>query len=238
MKEFRNYQSLLDKAIEQFWLTRRKQINDQRSKNTTDQGNRGAVTGGKQLDGFLKIMKTVALECRIPEGYIFTKGNHIPGYFRPSKDWDFLITTPQGKLLVAIEFKSQVGSFGNNFNNRAEEALGSAVDLWTAYRENTFPNQQPPWIGYVMVVEKSEKSTKPVRVRSPHFKTLVEFEGTSYLDRYSIFCRKLMYERHYSATSLIWTNRDLDYGSPNDELSFKKFIESFQGYLIGNLNEY
>ncbi|MBD5312508.1 MAG: hypothetical protein HDS13_10210 [Bacteroides sp.] len=27
-----------------------------------------------------------------------------------------------GKLLVLIELKSQVGSYGNNFNNRAEEA--------------------------------------------------------------------------------------------------------------------
>ena len=40
-----------------------------------------------------------------------------------------------GRLLAVIELKSQVGpSFGNNFNNRTEEAIGSAVDFWTAYR--------------------------------------------------------------------------------------------------------
>jgi hypothetical protein len=26
-------------------------------------------------------------------------------------------------------------SFGNNFNNRSEEAIGSASDIWIAYRE-------------------------------------------------------------------------------------------------------
>jgi len=44
-----------------------------------------------------------------------------------------------GHLFVAIEAKSQVGpSFGNNFNNRTEEAMGSALDLWTAFREGAF----------------------------------------------------------------------------------------------------
>ncbi len=36
----------------------------------------------------------------------------------------------EGKLLAGIEFKSQVGSFGNNYNNRTEEAIGSAADIW------------------------------------------------------------------------------------------------------------
>ena len=52
-----------------------------------------------------------------------------------------------GTLLAAFEFKSQVGpSFGNNFNNRTEEALGSATDLWTAFREGAFQTSQRPWL--------------------------------------------------------------------------------------------
>jgi len=56
------------------------------------------------------------------------RGAVVGGRFRSSKNWDFLVITPRKKLLVAIELKSQVGSYGNNFNNRAEEAIGSAVD--------------------------------------------------------------------------------------------------------------
>ena len=34
--------------------------------------------------------------------------------------------TFRAHLVAAVEFKSQVGSIGNNFNNRTEEALGNA----------------------------------------------------------------------------------------------------------------
>jgi len=67
---------------------------------------------------------------------------------------------------------------------------------------------------------------------------LKEFDATSYLDRYEIFCKKLIYERHYSATSLIWANQESEFGFTDNELSFKKFIASFQGYLIGKIEDY
>lgn len=44
-------------------------------------------------------------------------------------------------MIAAVELKSQVGpSFGNNCNNRTEEAIGTAHDFWTAYREGAFWN--------------------------------------------------------------------------------------------------
>jgi type II restriction enzyme len=62
----------------------------------------------------------------------------LPGFFRPTKLWDLLVIH-QGKLIAAIELKSQVGpSFGKNFNNRTEEAIGSAYDFQTAFREGAF----------------------------------------------------------------------------------------------------
>jgi hypothetical protein len=46
----------------------------------------------------------------------------LPGYFRPEKKWDLVIVA-DGQLIAAMELKSQAGpSFGNNFNNRTEEA--------------------------------------------------------------------------------------------------------------------
>ena len=61
----------------------------------------------------------------------------LPGFYRPTKKWD-LVVVRDGRLCAAIEMKSQVGpSFGNNFNNRTEEAVGSSVDLWRAYQSST-----------------------------------------------------------------------------------------------------
>ena len=68
----------------------------------------------------------------------------LPGYYRPEKKWDLLVVS-NNQLVTAIEFKSQVGpSFGNNFNNRVEEAVGSATDIWTAYREKRFGTNPRP----------------------------------------------------------------------------------------------
>ena len=232
------YQPLIKSAIECFWNTRKKQKTQQSSKIVKDTGNRSAVTGGKQLDGFIDLLSTIAEDIGIPNNCIYTKGNHIPGYFRPTKDWDLLIISPNKKLISIIELKSQVGSFGNNFNNRTEESLGSAIDLWTAFRENAFPNQSAPWLGYLMLVEKSDKSTKPVRVYEPHFKVFPEFNESSYLERYIILCRKLMRERLYSQTCLIWSKDDMSYGNIKEELSIETFLHSFAGYLTGKLKEF
>ena len=59
----------------------------------------------------------------------------LPGYFLSTKLWDMLVVY-KGELVAAIEFKSQVdSSFGDNFDNLAEEAIGTAHDVWIAYRE-------------------------------------------------------------------------------------------------------
>lgn len=136
------------------------------------------------------------------------------------------------ELIIAIEFKSQVGpSFGNNFNNRTEEAMGSALDLWTAYREGVFGKQRAPWLGYYMVLEDCAKSNEPVRIRSPHFPVLSEFTDTSYKERYEIFCSKLLLERQYSAVCFTTTgiaNGDIYYSSPKG-LTCREFISSMLG---------
>lgn len=236
--DIKNYTWLVQQAVDCFWRTRNKQLSSQADRHRSDTGSRGAVTGGKQMDGFITLLAKVASDMGVPAGCIYTKQNQLPGYFRPTKDWDFLIVSPTGKLIAAIEFKSQVGSFGNNFNNRTEEALGSAVDLWTAFRENLFPNQNAPWVGYLMVIEKCEKSTKAVRVSEPHFNVLNEFKQTSYTDRYSILCRKLILERLYTSTALLWTSGPQTYGNVAPDISINNFLSVFAGYIQGVANEF
>ena len=228
------YKNDLAKAVRHFWDTRNTQLTG-RAK--ADQGNRSAVTGGKQLDGFINLLVKISRDMGVPEDCIYVKANHLPGFFRPTKDWDFLIISPTNQLIAVIEFKSQVGSFGNNFNNRTEEALGSAVDLWTAFRENGFPQNQPPWIGYMLLVEKTKGSTSAIKIKEPYFEIRPEFRNTSYMERYAVFCQKLMLERHYSATSLIWTNPEMEFGSLDKDISIETFLHSFMGFLQGKLND-
>ena len=101
----------------------------------------------------------------MPKAQVYCKkGIEPPGWYRPEKKWDLLVVA-DGQLLAGIEFKSQVGSFGNNYNNRTEEAIGSATDIWAAYREGAFKPSARPWLGYMMLLEEAPGSMRPVRAR-------------------------------------------------------------------------
>lgn len=230
------------RAIDFFWETRMGQINKQNTFGVRDQGNRGAVTGGKQLDGFVELIFDILVMNGVPKQCVFVDSDlELPGYYRPNKKWDLLVVN-RGELIIAIEFKSQVGpSFGNNFNNRTEEAMGSAMDLWTAYREGVFGSQKAPWLGYFMVLESCGKSNEPVRVRSPHFPVLKEFVNASYKERYEIFCNKLLLERQYSAACFAITSctpKGIYYDFPNDNLSYMAFIMSMLGAAVAHFSSW
>jgi hypothetical protein len=141
-----------------------------------------------------------------------------------------------GKLLAAIEFKSQVGSFGNNYNNRTEDAIGSASDIWAAYREGAFKPSVRPWLGYLMLLEEAPGSLSPVGAREPHFKVFPEFKEASYAKRYEILLTKLVRERLYDSACFLMSNANDGlqgrYIEPAPELSFPNFIESLLAKAI------
>ena len=115
-------EAALRQAISQFWKTRHDQGRAQGTKTgAKDAGSRSMVTGGKQMDGFAVLFARVIKGEGIPADAIHTRKTTLPGYFRPERDWDLLVVL-HGQLVATIEFKSHVGSFGNNFNNRVEEA--------------------------------------------------------------------------------------------------------------------
>jgi hypothetical protein len=143
-------ESGLAKAVRHFWNTRSAQANKQQATGVSDQGARGAVTGGKQMDGFVELVRDIIVDAGLPGHCIHTATVlELPGYFRPEKKWDMIVV--DGDILVAaLEFKSQIGpSFSSNFNNRTEEAIGTAQDIWTAYREGAFRTADRPWLGYL-----------------------------------------------------------------------------------------
>lgn len=111
------------------------------------------------MDGCVSLFADLIKQTGIPDDAVFRKkAIELPGFFRPTKEWDLLVVI-KGQLLLALEAKSQVGpSFGNNFNNRTEEAMGSALDLWTAFREGAFNKSIRPWLGYLMLLEDCAES--------------------------------------------------------------------------------
>ncbi len=222
----------LTKAVKHFWRTRDIQALKQGSKTgQKDAGARGAVTGGAQMNGFVHLFRQLLADSGIAEGSIHVeKKIELPGYFRPEKKWDLLVIV-NGCLIASIEFKSQIGpSFGNNYNNRTEEALGSATDIWAAYREGAFKPSARPWLGYLMLLEENPRSMRPVRAQEPHFKVFPEFKDASYAKRYDILLTKLLRERLYDGSCLLLSDRENGpkglYREPNPELNFEKFAQS------------
>ena len=90
---------------------------------------RGEVTGGQHLNAFCELVcDVVRLAGFDGEELRFRAGVELPGYNRPQKKRDMVVIR-ENRLCAALEMKSQVGpSFGNNFNNRSEEAIGSSAD--------------------------------------------------------------------------------------------------------------
>jgi hypothetical protein len=223
-------------AVKFYWQTRSKQLQKQRDAGGSDQGSRSAVTGGAQMDGFIELLTKLVTEAGIDRQHIFYEQFlELPGYFRANKKWDFVVVV-KGRLVAALEAKSQVGpSFGNNFNNRTEEAMGSALDLWTAFREKAFGSTVRPWIGYMFLLEDCASSTKPVKIEEPHFKVFPEFRNSSYAKRYELFCRRLVLERHYDAASFIMSNAEKgpsgEYSEPAADLTIQMFANSLAGHV-------
>ena len=222
-------------AVSYYWKTLAAQSKKQ-SAGDADRGNRASVTGGKQMDGFCHLIEQVLVDNGMPkESIYFDKQLELPGFFRPTKKWDILVGH-KDTLVAAMEFKSQKGpSFGNNLNNRSEEAIGTAQDLWTAYREGAFGSSPRPWLGYLMLIEDCAASQSPVSVSEPHFPVFGEFKDTSYMVRYELLLRKLVRERLYDAaallTSTVMQGKSGKYAEPAKDLQIKLLCAGLAGHI-------
>jgi len=232
-----NYEQKALEAVKAFWGNREAARQKQIESGKADQGERAGVTGGKNMDGFLSLVLDIVKANGLAHAEIHQNRAMLtlPGYFRPTKLWDLLVMY-KGELIAAIELKSQVGpSFGNNFNNRTEEAIGTAHDLWTAYREGAFGKQHRPFVGWLIMVEDAPKSRSPVRDSSPHFSVFEEFKGASYLKRYDLLCQRLVQEQLYTTATVIAAERSAVESGKYSQLSsmtgLKSFVTAFAGHI-------
>lgn len=234
--ELGGYDVEVREAIKAFWGNRESARQKQIESGKADKGDRSRVTAGKNLDGFVAFVRKIVLANGLSDAGIHLKKGvlTLPGYFRPTKMWDMLVTH-EDRLVAALEFKSQAGSFGNILNNRTEEVIGNAVDFWRAFREGAFGDSNPPFLGWMMLFEDAPGSRRAVRTCAPHYAVSKEFVGASYAERYNIMCRKLMQEKLYKSASILLTPRMAidtgDYEELDEMTGFRNFVVQLPGHV-------
>ena len=232
-----NYEKQTRGAVKAFWGNRAAAREKQMALGKSDQGERAGVTSGKNMDGFAALIVDLVRKNGLKDARIHQKRAllTLPGYFRPTKLWDMVVMR-EGRLIAAIELKSHIGpSFGNNFNSRTEEAIGTAHDFWTAYREGAFGRNPKPFVGWLMMVEDAPKSRSAVRDASPHFDVFPEFQGASYLKRYDVLCQRLIQEQLYSTAAVLTSKRDAgkngDFGEMSSMTNLNAFVSAIAGHI-------
>src|SRR6266542_3380499 len=198
-----DFQGELGKAVKHFWQVRGKQKKRQGGKTgKKDAGERSSVTGGKHADGFIRLIAAIVKDAALQNVEIHVterKPRTLPGFYRPCKEWD-LVVLSDNNLVAVVEVKSQVGSFGNNFNNRVEEALGNATDFWMAYSRGIFEPSAKPWLGYLFMLEECPDSVRPTRrINLSPYPVDEEFQTLSYAKRYEVVCQRMVRELLYDA---------------------------------------
>lgn len=239
----------LQEAVQSYWDARAKNKEKQVKAGKIDAGTRGEVTGGTQMGALEVLVADILCDAGLTRLDIRTRtALELPGYFRATKKWD-LIVVSEGQLVLAMKFKSQAGkSIGNNVNNRSEEAVGSAKDIWIAFREGRFGKAPAPFLGYLFLLEDRSNVKTPVANKEPYFpvdpvfrgeakeasKGVEKYQGVSYGKRYELLCRRLVLERLYSsACFLMATNaKGTTITQPADDLTFQRFVAALRGHVV------
>jgi type II restriction enzyme len=219
-----------DTSIKAFWAGRNLQTQKQVETGKVDAGSRGSVTGGQHLNALQELIAREFSPLADLGATVRQRGIiPLPGYYRRAKNWDIVVTY-QDILIAAIECKSQVGSYSNNFNNRTEEAIGNAVDLWRAY-EAGLMGKVKPWLGFVFVIGHATDSTTPVHDQGrPLYRTDPVFDNSSYTARYQRLFQRLVRERLYDAACLISSiNGQGIYDEPLPEVSTRNLTAAIAG---------
>lgn len=207
-------------ALLAYWTSRDEAALRQAARGGSDVGGRAGATSGTHLDRVAQLLGRVCLAAGAPIEAVYYNapkddpnkrqgvavGYTLPGYYRPTKQWDVVVYA-DGAPIVVVELKSQNGpSYSNNANNRAEEAIGNAVDLDRARAAGLLPGD--PWTGYAFVIEDDEVSRlkRGKNDRGFYDKDAI-FTDWSYVDRIRLLSQRLVEEKHYDAAWAVATSR-------------------------------
>ena len=226
-------------ATTHYWATLSDQEASQRDSESTARGRRAQVLGGAQMDGFAGLIEDALVEAGVPrESVLHDHDAVLPGYYRATKRWDLAVVI-DGELLAVMELKSIASSFGNNLNNRIEEAVGNNTDLYEAYQHGLFEPSPTPWVGYLILMADSEQSRGSVTVREPNFDVDEAFKGASYIDRAEQLCLRMVRKRLVNGAAFLTSSEETglegSYEEPNQELTFRRYLTSLIAHVRSHL---
>jgi hypothetical protein len=238
-----SYVEEFEESVRDYWRVRADQRRLQEERGVVDIGSRSEATGGKQMESLTKLVAQVFLDEGLPKESVgFQKAAlNVPGYYRRAKEWD-LVVVHKGILVAAVELKSIASAYGNNLNNRVEEALGNAEDIRTAYRKELLGSTHP-WLGYLFMIADEEESRRPPkREVRPVLPTDPLFKGASYQQRAEIFCRRLVREQLYDDVCFVVSTKSTEATvlQPAEDMTFNRFVASIKGrarYILALVEE-
>jgi hypothetical protein len=232
-------------AVRHFWESRLAE-DDMEDTPQSQEGRRNEVLDDSHMSDFGAILYEKLLETGLPQSAIGTdtevtkKSPVLPGYFRPSKEWD-LVVVQEGNLIAAVEFKSQASSFGNNWNNRVEEAIGNAFDVRSSMNEGVIESPVRPWLGYFFLMDE-QGTSEGTNSSLPKIRRVDTFTDLSYANRCEKLCLRLVEKDLYDGAAFILSEEeggvDGEFRSPNPELEFQRFTSSLVDHVAGYLDEF
>ena len=209
---------------------------------TSQEGRRGQAIGGGSMSVFAKIAGKVATQAGVAEIDTIVPTSPrdqrtvLPGCFRPTKNWDFLVIRDRVPL-VALEFKSIMSSYGNNLNNRAEEAVGQGADLNATLQSHGI-QPESVFSGYLMIMADDSASRRPTRnITLPLLDIEVEMNDLSYQQRADRMCQRLEEKRIWSCTSFATTvlsDNKGDFNVLSSVNSPVRFFKHLHDFLVEN----
>ena len=235
------FQDRLSKAVARYWRTLEAQTHKQKA--GLDRGRRSDVTGGKQMDGFCELVDWVLRENGLDEASIYLRSDReIPGFFRPTKEWDMLVVH-EGRTVAALEFTSQrVPPLASDTNTCIEETVSMAADVWTTFGEGAYnPPRKRPWLGWVMLFEDRTLAQRPASAAQSPIETFPDFSIGSYGRRYEQLLHKFTHERLFDSAALLASpgkgGAQGVFMEPAEDLSMKGLLASLASYVAGYLAE-
>lgn len=223
-----------------YWETRSGQGATQRESEDSTRGRRAEVLGGQQMDGFAGLIEDIVVDAGVPRDSV--KHDYhatLPGFYRHEKEWDTAVVH-DGELLAVVEYKSQASSFGNNLNNRAEEAIGNNTDIIEAYEEGVFAPSPQPFIGYLMLMADNDESRNVPQLREVNFDVDEQFRDATYVDRMELLCLRMVRKRLVNQSAFILSDGNVgldgEHWEPNEELKFERFARSLASHVSGHID--
>jgi hypothetical protein len=228
----------LQLAIAAYWKTKGAQLEAARAIDSSAEGTAGAVRAAGHFTSIASLLARFFTDAGYPVDSIRTGRTDtvLPGYFRPSKAWD-LVVVHDDVLVAAFELKALGGpSYGNNYNNRVEEALGNAMDVGRLSVERGV-GRELPWLGYFFVMQDDEGSRRSVQPQEGAFPADSAWLGRSYQQRFALTGKRLLDEGTYDGVCFVASAPD-DPGprEPEPALDWRHFSAAIQGrieYLKG-----